>query len=126
MLKAFVILCSVIFLIIFSVICLILAEEPGQGFWILFPLGLGFATFVFISIIILNKLTKQEFKISKSYLKYFSISIVLLGLFYWFQWRPSQIRKNCNEEVVQRIKEDDIKSTYYDLLFKVCLNKNGL
>lgn len=41
------------------------------------------------------------------------ILVILGGVFYWFQWRPSEIRKECSGEVVP-------------LLYQQCLHERGL
>lgn len=70
---------------------------------------------------------------------------LLVGWFYWFQLRPSYIRKGCYKEienlpgeVLILLDDSECKTTYeggvscvkkeapYDKLFRVCLNKNGL
>jgi len=43
--------------------------------------------------------------------------LIVLGLaFYWFQWRPTQIRKQCGEENIHRAMD------YYER----CLHIKGL
>jgi len=39
------------------------------------------------------------------------------GLFYWYEWRPSQIRKRCASESA---------NAFFGKLYEACLNKNGL
>lgn len=48
------------------------------------------------------------------------VSVILF--FYWYQWRPSEIRKSCAEEATKggRIK------TIEDNLYRECLAKRGL
>lgn len=55
------------------------------------------------------------------------------GSFYWWQWRPAEIRKVCNEKASEAIRKaaKSISSTssaneLYDLFFTGCLHKNGL
>jgi CHASE3 domain sensor protein len=45
---------------------------------------------------------------------------ILGGIFYWFAYRPSEIRKSCYEETREtsrRIRDDE---------YRRCLMKNGL
>lgn len=73
----------------------------------------------------------------KKYLSKIIIAIIVLGLiggwFYWFQWRPSEIRKNCAEDVksldhnVLNDKYGKVKkSDYYNDMYRNCLHINGL
>lgn len=47
------------------------------------------------------------------------IGLLLIGgVFYWYQYRPSEIRKRCSA---------DLKTgTAYDKIYNDCLRKNGL
>lgn len=57
--------------------------------------------------------------------------LVLIGWFYWFQWRSVAIRSNCHKWVVSLPgdveglrSEGQIKT--YNALFNRCLNEKGL
>lgn len=60
--------------------------------------------------------------------------LVLIFLFYWFQLRPVQIRKECYEEVVgmsyQKTSNDPAKRALgfkaYEKYYQPCLIKNGI
>jgi hypothetical protein len=61
----------------------------------------------------------------------FSITVLLICVFYWFQWRPSQVRKNCIGEAEKEqnwtgsawtLIEEGEKNNFY----RLCLVKNGL
>jgi hypothetical protein len=43
------------------------------------------------------------------------------GIFYWFQWRPTQIRKECAEK-----NSGFVGVVAYEKNFEQCVNKNGL
>lgn len=54
------------------------------------------------------------------------ILILVFGWFYWYEWRPSQIRKECAE--IANVKSgnflplrEEVEGRYYN-----CLRKNGL
>lgn len=49
--------------------------------------------------------------------------LLLAGWFYWFQWRPSEIRKNCLKETIAQSK---INSSGLNTYYKVCLTKHGM
>ncbi len=49
------------------------------------------------------------------------IILVGIGLFYWFQWRPAEIRKSCAEEY----KAISIQNYYWDF-YEQCLKQHGL
>ncbi len=68
------------------------------------------------------------------------VLIIASGLFYWYQWRPSEIRKICSEESVNKAESEvnkyikalvpkkadeeiNQKKTNY---YQDCLTKHGL
>jgi len=58
-----------------------------------------------------------------------AILILLVGYFYWFQWQPSQIVKQCDKEAVEKAKSVDDGNQaikIYDALYKSCLREKGL
>lgn len=63
------------------------------------------------------------------------IVVVVGGWFYWYQFRPSTIRSSCATIAKDKMdkKLDNRKfnkwgdvDTYYDLQFKMCIEKGGL
>ena len=57
------------------------------------------------------------------------ILIIIGGAFYWFQWRPSQIRKECFQEVLRDVGGNiDVIGTsgVFQNRYNACLAKNGL
>lgn len=65
------------------------------------------------------------------------LAIISIGLFYWYEYRPAQIRKICHEKVVGEIKnvpnkieamkfEQEMIKTDYESLYKQCLRESGL
>lgn len=52
-----------------------------------------------------------------------SFIIVLAGLFYWYELRPSQNKKQCNESAVKESKDWEQE---YDYNYKKCLHSKGL
>ena len=58
---------------------------------------------------------------------------VLGGAFYWYEWRPTQAKKECLKKAYDFSKEtlgekasiDDINKIY-DFIYKNCLRKKGL
>ena len=44
-------------------------------------------------------------------------------LFYWYEYRPSQIKKQCNESTV---RESGDWEKDYDYIYKKCLHSRGL
>ncbi|MBU3924462.1 MAG: hypothetical protein V1732_02730 [Patescibacteria group bacterium] len=57
------------------------------------------------------------------------ILILGIGLFYWYEWRPSQIVKQCNKEAVEKAKgiEDGNQAIkIYDTRYMTCLREKGL
>ena len=45
--------------------------------------------------------------------------LILTSLFYWYEWRPSQIRKECHVSA-------KAKAWTYDTVYKSCLHAKGL
>ena len=71
----------------------------------------------------------------------FIIIIIVTGLFYWHEWRPSEIRKKCNSQVLNKIHntfknhpdsierfifEQKMINNDYESLYQRCLRENGL
>lgn len=60
------------------------------------------------------------------------LSTTLLFLFYWFQWRPSEIRKECFKYAVDKAIKDSggndgtFKDEDYEFRLKYCLQREGL
>jgi hypothetical protein len=60
--------------------------------------------------------------------KIISIALVLtiIALFYWYEWRPSQVRIQCAKKVELYSKTDRIDGDEYSALYKYCLNSSGV
>ena len=53
--------------------------------------------------------------------------LIIAGLFYWFQVRPSNIRKACYSEVEEKYKSSgSVRKENLNLTFGVCLTRNGM
>lgn len=60
--------------------------------------------------------------------------LLLIGalLFYWFQWRPSETRKECFKYAVDKAIKDSgsndntFKDEDYEFRLKYCLQREGL
>ncbi|MCX6718256.1 MAG: hypothetical protein NTY81_01470 [Candidatus Staskawiczbacteria bacterium] len=63
-----------------------------------------------------------------------TISIVIMVLiitivssaFYWFQWRPAQIRKECGVSVSKIANENKLSPSEGSTLLNFCIKKHGL
>ncbi len=53
--------------------------------------------------------------------------LVITGLFYWFQIRPSLVIASCNQEARDKARESDAPDTkkIYDLAYTLCTRSNG-
>lgn len=51
-----------------------------------------------------------------------AITSIVSGVFYWFQWRPGEIRKACLEEVTNRGGNATTRNNRY----RACLVQHGL
>lgn len=60
-------------------------------------------------------------------MKYLIITIVLLliGWFYWFQWRPSEIKKNCALSLMKAHPRYSYTNIAEDWV-KICEKSKGL
>jgi hypothetical protein len=84
---------------------------------------------------------KEKFKslipVLKKYWWVILIIAVLGGMFYWFQWRPTSIRKSCYrvsvknaqaayKETNPNAEEGYVNFNTMDRFYIYCLQKNGL
>lgn len=57
---------------------------------------------------------------------YIILAILMIGgLFYWYEWRPSNIRQDC----MNRFKKIEMKISSIDIykdIYTLCLHQNGL
>ncbi|QQG43973.1 MAG: hypothetical protein HYW86_03870 [Candidatus Roizmanbacteria bacterium] len=51
----------------------------------------------------------------------FCLLLAVIGYFYWFQWKPSEIRKSCAKEVIEKYSGSN-KNNYY----RLCVTQKGL
>jgi hypothetical protein len=102
-------------------------ESFGSAFvliiigWSLFWSGLD-KDKAFIFKLLKDSVKKINFKLllTKINLKVITLIVVGLGLFYWFQYRPSEIRKICYQEVMK-------SPGYFEArVYQGCLNGNGI
>lgn len=59
------------------------------------------------------------------------IIVIVGGIFYWYSFRPSIIKKNCYNEATERARSNYIpfgekEKLNFDTYYKRCLEKNGL
>jgi hypothetical protein len=53
--------------------------------------------------------------------------IICAGWFYWYEWRPSQIRNKCNKEALETsLAIKGATFDIYDFSYKACLRQMGL
>lgn len=83
------------------------------------------------SKIMLKKLNVLLRKIKSSYSLWLVVLVlVLIALFYWFQWRPAEIRKKCsnfNFREAERVLGGKISGApNLNKLYRLCLAGNGL
>ncbi len=79
----------------------------------------------------LKKRNKHMEKLKQYWLIILMVLIVIGGLFYWYEWRPSQIRKDCSKETKEFLKEmgerqmGDFLSAF-NVRYKSCITINGI
>lgn len=62
----------------------------------------------------------------------FALFVIGLGLFYWFQWRPTEIRKECHKYAVDKAIKDSgsndktFKDEDYKFRLDYCHEREGL
>ncbi|MBI2054086.1 MAG: hypothetical protein HYT36_02030 [Candidatus Staskawiczbacteria bacterium] len=55
------------------------------------------------------------------------IIIFIVGIFYWSEWRPSQVIGECNAEALKKATEvSSNQDSAYEFVYKLCLRRNGL
>ncbi len=68
----------------------------------------------------------------KQYIGIIILAVIILGVaFYWYNYRPSQIKKECFEIARKSaIEKSGLKDKFYkddyDTYYKWCLQKKGL
>lgn len=57
-----------------------------------------------------------------------TLSIAILAIaFYWYEWRPTQIRKNCFDSIITNPFETELEQRNdFELQYQDCLKMNGL
>ena len=60
-----------------------------------------------------------------------AVLIVLSGAFYWYSWRPTEVRKECFDSAIKNpFKSENISETEFrnnlDFVYKNCLKMHGL
>ena len=64
----------------------------------------------------------------------FVVLLVLGGVFYWYEWRPTQIRKECQwktenteyRDVLEKRIQLKLGGTEENDLYQICLREHGL
>ena len=52
---------------------------------------------------------------------------ILAVAFYWYEWRPTQIRKNCYDSIINNpFKTELEQQNESELQYQDCLKMNGL
>ena len=57
------------------------------------------------------------------------ILLIFGGAFYWFQWRPTQIRKECSKYDSEKVIESGRYISIFDRAkktYEACLREHGL
>lgn len=74
---------------------------------------------------------KEKIKnfLKKNWLKTIILIIIMIiigGAFYWYKWKPQEIRKQCWERVKDTIKDKDVPTIDVQRLLDICLIGSGL
>lgn len=64
----------------------------------------------------------------RRFIIYFILGIfILVGLFYWYSYRPSQIKKECATQAIERSRYgNNIKYEFVDINYNQCIREKGL
>ena len=55
------------------------------------------------------------------------ILLVMVGLFYWYGWRPNEIIRHCQSCDIDKVKErENSDREDYEYFYRKCLRENGL
>jgi len=74
----------------------------------------------------MNKL-KSFIPLLKKYWWVILMVISLIGAFYWYEWRPSEIRKFCSAMTRQEASRmDSITNEQWNFYYITCLQAKGL
>jgi hypothetical protein len=67
-------------------------------------------------------------KFSKQFwLLILGILLISGGVFYWYEYRPSKIRTECNEYADKRSRDGSLNDAErYEFRYKFCLSQKGL
>ena len=52
--------------------------------------------------------------------------LLLVAAFYWYEWRPSQIKKECHEGALVDVVAVGGSKEDYESFYKACLRSKGL
>ncbi len=69
---------------------------------------------------------KKNINILMSSKLYIFLIIILIIAFYWFAYRPNQIKKECGEKATEFIKENGGSAKDFNTFYDVCIKREGL
>jgi hypothetical protein len=60
-----------------------------------------------------------------------ALLLIIIGLFYWYEWRPNQIRKSCFSQAKEyaqkrRAEGKDLSNALGNSLYRLCLVEQGM
>lgn len=74
---------------------------------------------------LINRL-KERFHKKQFWFLIFPVLASILMLFYWYEFRPSEIRQNCTKDVVLKAQKESWSATKANNRYRICLSENGL
>ena len=84
----------------------------------------------------MNKMTLSKLRLDNRSLLIIIFLLLLSGWFFWFQYRPSEIRKECQSKstqlVISKVKQTGSNllnpriQEYGEFVYELCLHKKGL
>jgi predicted RND superfamily exporter protein len=72
---------------------------------------------------------KNIFHFIKNNVKIIVVIIIVLSIFYWFEWRPMHIKSSCAAHAL-KVNSDDNGKTFdeggFNATYLLCLHQHGL
>jgi hypothetical protein len=67
------------------------------------------------------------FKLKEYWVLIVIILILLAGSFYWYEYKPMRLIKQCNTKAISEASKEKPEAVvnYYEFAYKLCLRMNG-
>jgi len=72
------------------------------------------------------KITKINAKTLLLILGFVLALSLITGWFYWFEWKPTEVRKNCYQKVKDSLKGKEGSVSGFNNVYRACLVEHGM